>query len=318
MIDSIVVRNMDTLKSVTLDKTSGSAYMLETDGIKWGTAKATHNTISNLTGVGNIVTSSTIQDRTVSITGRICPVHTTKELARLYNTSDPEEIASYKKLEIKTKCADLSKLVNPLSALRIYAGAFYIEGRPTGSLTLSEKWGENNEIYKRFTFSLECADPMFYLKSKSSTYLSGITGGFRFPLTIPKTDKMHFGDILKYQLVLIENLSDKTSGGILYMKSLGTVENPSITDVYSQKQIKIHKTLTNGETLKIDTINRTIQGSVNGVDYESYLQYWDWENDWIEFPVGNSLMGYSADNDTYGDLLVWVELQQSIYTLEDA
>lgn len=316
MIDEITLKNMDTLKSVTMSKEFGNPYVIETDGIQWGTVSATHNTVSNLTGVGHIVTSTSVKDRPISITGRICPVHTTKQIATLHNTSDIEEIEQYKLFEIEDACAALSKIINPFSVLRISIGDFYIEGMATASLSISHKWKENNEVYKKFTFSLECANPMFLLKNKRNVVLSGVSGGFHFPLRIPEAG-MHFGEVQKYQLVLVENFSDIPTGVVIYMKATGTVENPTLTDVYSQKSIRIKKTLSANEIVKIDTVARKVYGSTdNGQTYEYYLDYWDWDNDWMEFPVGSSLLGFSADNETYKSLIVWIELQQSIYTLQ--
>lgn len=316
MIDKITIKNMDTLKSVTMSKSFGSPYVLETDGINWGSVGATHNKVSNLTGVGHIVTSTSVKDRTVSITGRICSVRTNKQIATLYNTSDAEEIAQYKLFEIEDACAVLSKVINPFSVLRLFIGDFYLEGMPMSSLVVSDKWKENNEIYKKFTFSIECANPMFLFKNKRATALSGVMGGFHFPLGIPKSG-MYFGTIRRYQLVWVENLSDVPTGAVIYMRATGTVENPTLTSVYSQKSIQIKKTLSENELVKIDTVERKVYGSTdNGQNYEYYLDYWDWKNDWMEFPVGTSLLGFSADNETHKNLIVWVELQQSIYTLQ--
>lgn len=316
MIDSITLKNMDTSKSVGLSKTLGSRYMLETDGIQWGEAGAIHNTLSNHSGVGNIVTSSIINDRTVNITGRICPVHSTKQIAALYDTSDRSEIIKYKEFEIEDGCAELSRIINPLSPVRIYVGNFYIEGKPTKSLSLSSEWRENNEVYKRFNISLECADPMFYLKSAINTPLSGTTGGFHFPLVITGSG-MHFGIVQSYQLVMVKNTSDIESGAIIHIKATGPVDNPVITNVYSQESIVIEKSLEEGETIVIDTTKRKIEGAQEGEGLSSYLSYWNWENTWFQFPVGSSLFGYSADEETYKNMIVWIELQQSIFTLED-
>lgn len=316
MIDKITIKNMDTLKSVTMSKSFESPYILETDGINWGAVSAVHNTVSNLTGVGHIVTSTSVRDRTISITGRICPVHTNKQIATLFNTSDVDEIEQYKLFEIEDACAILSKVVNPFSVIRLSIGDFYIEGMPFASLEISNKWKENNEIYKKFTFSLECSNPMFLFRNRRSVTLSGVAGGFHFPLSIPRSG-MHFGTIQRYQLVLVENLSDIPTGAIIYMRATGTVKNPTLTDVYSQTSIRIEKTLSANEVVKIDTIERKVYGSTDsGQTYESYLEYWNWDNDWVEFPVGNSLLGFSAEEETYKSLIIWVELQQSIYTLQ--
>lgn len=316
MIDSIVVKNMETSKSVSLSKTLGSKFMIETDGINWGQAAATHNTLSNYTGIGKLVTSSTISDRTVSVTGRICPIHSTKQLSRLYDTSDRELIMQYKKQEIDEGCAELSSIINPLSVVRIYVGNFYIEGKPSKSLNISSNWKENNEVYRKFSFSLSCADPMFYLKSAINTSLSGTTGGFHFPLRITGSG-MHFGIVQNYQLVLVKNYSDVERGAIIHLKAIGPVDNPVITNVYTQKSIQIEKSLQTGEIVQIDTTKRHISGALEGAELSSYLAYWNWDNDWFQFPVGSSLFGYSADEESYKNLIVWIELQQSIFTLED-
>ena len=317
MIDAVKLKNLSTGSEIELTKSMDSAYLLETDGIDWGSAGATHSSYTNLTSVGNIITATKINSRTISFTGRICSKHTNREIAELYHISKRSEIAEMKLSEIEASKKVLSQLVNPIDYIRVTAGDFFIDGKADSSVVFSKNWKENNEVYCKFTFSITCEAPLFKYALAQITPLRGTYGGFHFPLTIPKNRGMHFGNIIAYQLMTVENIGDVAIGGVIHIKAKGTLVNPSFTNVYTQESIQIHKTLSEGEVIKIDTINRTVIGSTDGKNFTSYLQYWDFSNTWFQFVVGNTLFGYSADDDTQENMDIWIELNNSFYSMED-
>lgn len=302
MIENFILKNMDTSKSLQFGRTFGYAFILEDNGLNWGNTPASHSSVTNLTGSGEIITNTVLKPRDISVTGRICSRHTNKEIAEIYRVSAYEEILAIKQQEIEAACEELSSVVNPQSEVQIQIGKFFIEGKPSGSIKISSSWDENNEVYKKFTFSIECPDPMFYQKSVSNVPLSGVRGGFHFPLHIPVGTGMHFGIKIPYQLISVQNTSDITVGIQIVMKAKGTLINPSITNVYTQETIQINKTLSEGEQIIIDTVKRTVKGSVSGGSMVSYLGYWDWDNDWFQLPSGYSLFGFSAEDETYRNM----------------
>ena len=315
MIDSVFLQNLETLDEVALVKTAGNPYLLETSGLDWGSVDAIHNKYSNLTGVGNIITSTKIDERIVTITGRVCSPHTIKEIMDVYGVYTVSEIAAKRLEEINAAKAHLSQIVNPLNVLRLRCGDYYIDGKAKTSLLFSKEWRENNEIYCKFTFQLECTDPMFHYKSIIETPISGVRGGFHFPLSIPSPNGMHFGNVISYQLISVVNNGDVTIGGIIHIKATGNVENPEIISVYSQKSLKLVKTLVEGEVVVIDTDKRTITGHLANQPSESYMRYFDFDSDWIMFEAGSNLIGYSADNESYKYVEIMIENNPSYYSI---
>ena len=318
MIDSIKLKNLTTNKVITLNKSLGNSYVLETDGIDWGTADATHHKYQNQTGIGEIITSTKISTRTITIIGRICSVFTLKQLSMRYGTSDRATLDNYRIDEIEKSKKELSQLINPENYIRVFCGDYYIDGKATSGINFSYKWKENNEVYCKFAFSLDCKNPLFQKNFPRVTQMGGITGGFHFPLIIPENVGIHMGIKQSYQLLAIENDSDVEIGGVIYMKASGTVENPSMTNVYTNESLQINKTLSANEIVRIDTVNRKITGSTDGgINFVNYFAYWDFENDWLQFEVGESLLGYSADNETYKELEIWIEINKGFFTMEE-
>lgn len=317
MIDNIRVLNLTTGVELSMGKARGFAYILDTDGIVWNDVQATHNSYVNLTGVGNTITSSKLETRTVSVTGKVCPTHTNKQIAELYDLSTVAEIAAKKIEEIEEYKKYLSQLINPLHYIRVISNDYYIQGKPQASVNFSPNWKENNEVYCKFTFSLECNDPLFHSKASNETQLSGTFGGFHFPVVIPSPNGMHFGIRKSYQLVNVSNSGDISLGGIIHLKATGTVVNPVLTNVNTQEFIKINKTLSSGEVIEIDTTNRKIRGSVDGETFTNYFAYWNFDNTWFQFDVGDTLFGFSTADQTYKNLNMWIEINKSYYSMEE-
>lgn len=315
MIDKVLLTNLTNQTSLNLTKSFGNNYLIET--IDWDAVPATHNKYNNLTGVGNTITSTKLESRTIAITGRVCSKYTKKQIADLYGVSTLEEINNKKIEEIEVAKKQLSQVINPLHYIRINAGEYYIDGKPDSSVVFSDKESENNEIYCKFTFSLTCSDPLFHYSTSTETQLSGIYGGFHFPVTIPRPNGMHFGIQRSFQLVVVNNSGDISLGGIIYIKATGIVVNPIITNVYTQDSIRIVKTLTYGEVVKIDTVNRKVTGAPDGITFQNYFSYWDFSNKWFMFDIGDTLFGFSADDETYKSMDVWVEINKSFYSMED-
>lgn len=315
MIDSFTITNIDLSKTIALSKNFGNPYVITTDGIVWNAVNAQHDTYNNVLGIGKEEVNTSLQERTVSITGNVCFTHTIKEMMSLYHVSTMDKVNYYRLKEIEDAKKTLSTVINPLSTLRISIGKYYIDGKADSSVKYSDKWKENNEILCKFMFSVTCFNPMFKMEDSISTVLSGTRAMFHFPLIIKPTI---FGVKTSYQLVSVSNESDIDVGGIITLKAQGTVKNPKLTNVYTQEKILINKTLNQGEIIKIDTEKRIILGSTDdGTTYSNYFKYWDLLNDWLTFIIGSSIFGYSADDGTYSLLDISISLNQQFYSLEE-
>ena len=54
----------------------------------------------------------------------------------------------------------------------------------------------------------------------------------------------------------------------------------------------------------------------NGVE-RSYLQYWSFENKWLKFQKGTTLIGYSTENQSENLLDITIELNPEKFALEE-
>ena len=317
MIDTIILQNLTTKNTVEMGKSFGFPYILETDGIDWGEVEAVHSKYTNLTGIGNIITSTKLDTRNITITGRVCCTHTNKQLSLMYGLDTLEEINQKRLDEIKDAEKVLSQLVNPLHYIRVRLGNYYIDGKPRTSVQYAYKDKENNEIYCKFMFVLYCSDPMFHYKDVVEVPLSGVSGGFHFPVVIPENTGMHFGTILSYSLITVRNMGDVAVGAVIRIEATGIVVNPRISSLYAEEELVVNKTLYEGEIIEIDTNSRTITGySGQGSAGQSYFPYWDFDNSWIQFAVGANLIGYSADGDTQNNMDITITVNPSYFAVE--
>ena len=127
------------------------------------------------------------------------------------------------------------------------------------------------------------------------------------------------GEKISYQLVAIKNSGDVKVGALINLKAKGEVINPVITNVFTGEEIKINKTMSEDEEIIVNTQDDNTRGLYEIQDFEevSILEYWDYDNTWLMFPVGTSLIGYSADNDISGLLDITVSLNQQMYSLKE-
>lgn len=312
MIESIKVKNLTSNDSVEMGRDSSFFYTINDDGLDWGTVNASHSQYQGQGMVGKIITYTAIDTRNPSITGKIWSGISGVEDEFLNATAKELEDARLNKIaELQVK---LSKLVNPLNVIRIQAGEYFLDGKPNGSVSFSKTIAENNDIYCGFTFSLTCENPMFRQQAKLNVNLSGVTPMFHFPLTLYKNRGIVMGVKVPYRLIVIYNKSDVAVGGIIRIRAKGTVKNIIVTNVYTNERIKINKTLQAGEEIEINTDERTIYGWVNGIR-QQYYKYWDSDNEWMQFKLGGSVIGFSADDDTYKSAEVTISLNQSFYNI---
>lgn len=312
MIESIKVRNMTSNESVDMGRDSSFLYTINDDGLKWGDIQADHSQYQGQGMIGKIITYSAINTRNPSVTGKLWSGITGNE--EDYEGFTPAELEEVRKEKIAELQVKLSRLINPLDVVRITAGEYFIEGQPNGSVTFSENWHDNNDIYCAFTFSLTCANPMFRQQAKLNVNLSGVTPTFHFPLVFPKNKGIVMGVKMPYRLIVIYNKSDIQVGGIIRIRAKGIVENITITNVYTNEHITINKTLQAGEEIEINTDEKTIYGWVNGIR-QQYYKYWDVDNTWMQFKLGGSVIGFTADNETYRSAEVTISLNQSFYNI---
>lgn len=314
MIDKFKLLNRTTNKEVNFCVDGTTSFLIADKGLDLGSADAKHNNYKALSQVGIEITSTNLNQRTISLTGYIW-----KNIQGM-SFQDEDTKRDFLLSEIKKSKEELNAVANPLQYSRFVFDSYFIDGKPNNSVMYSNDYLENNEIKVKFTVSFTCPIPMFMKELSLAGGVTNIIPKFHFPLSIPKSKGMVFGIKKKNRLTTVNNKSDITVGGKFVIKANGRVLNPVIVDVLGNRSMKINKELLAGEEVEIDTRNGTqiVQGrkSLND-DFIQYFEYWEYSNDWIDFVVGESIISFTADSSTEQNMELEIYTQEMKYNLED-
>ncbi len=316
MVAEFEIQNMHSLQKITFGQNNGYDYVFKGSDLDWGFAAANHSTYTYPGQIGVSVSSTSVKGKDVTLIGYV-----------YYNLTEDEkygktheEIKQYAYERILEKKRVLENIVNPFDNLRVIIGDYYIEGKPNRPIVFSNEESENHEYFCKFLIDIFCADPMFKKNTLTKKILSRSEGKFIFPWII--TDAK-YDNILSYRisfdLVEVENEGSVTIGGSVILIAKGTVENPGVENLMNGDRMVINKTLQAGEKIIITTTddeNKGVKGFRGGIEY-NYYKYWNFENDWMKFDIGSTLIGYFADNDTSNMLDVMIEINPKRYSLEE-
>lgn len=299
MIESLVITNKATKEKLQMSMDVDAKYILTEGSIDWGSVEVTHNKSQFPSQIGTNVSSTVLGGRDVAISGWII--------------NDGETIVAKQKA--------LSKLVNPQQELEVIVGNYSIVGQPTSNVIFGKNRGENNSEMCKFMISLYCPKPMFTLAHPVEVQISETRGAFCFPL-IFAPGGIIMGHNKGTLFTDVVNNGTIEVGMIITMVASGTVNNPEIVNANTNERIRLNKTLVAGEKVVINTNigSRSVVG-YQDVNVASYLQYFDYDNTWLQLPCGLSTFTYRTydaqgerDN-TYKMLSVSIDYKTAHYNL---
>lgn len=274
MIEKLYLRNTSTNQTILFDR-DWSEYLLES--VDLGSVEGNHHSYKYINQVGVYIDSTSLEQRTVSISGWIIG-------------------DSYSTLQINK--SRLNRLINPIDTIEITIYDKYkLSFKPDYSIKYSSSYKENNEVLCKFIIQGTCADPMFTTVAPTGVLIASTLGKFKFPLVIPEDPGLIMGVRQPIRLAQIYNEGDIPSGMVITFRAKGTVENPSLYSVLTQETIKINKTLDSGEEVIMSTTpgSKYIKGRISGVE-ENYFKYLDLESSWLQLAVGDNAIQYDADS----------------------
>ena len=311
MIDSFIFSNQRTKKEIEFGKDNSYDFIVKE--VDWGNIKANHNTFTFPSQIGSTISSSKMNERDVMITGYVYSSINLKD-AKLLGIEDARKNA-YSEM-IKNKQL-LNELVNPNDIVRIKIGEYFLEGKPDQTISYGIDENDNNEYFCKFFISIFCSNPMFMKESKVESKLGESSPEFHFPLIL-KSSGIIMSSREEYLIVPVYNEGDNKVGGIITIKSKGEVVNPMLRNIDTNEVIKINKTLYKGEEIKINTNDgeKSIIG-ISGNSEENYFKYWDFDNVWIKFEEGTSMIGYSSEDGNESLLEVAIEIYPQRFALEE-
>ena len=274
MIESVRIRNPDTLQEVVIDKFRSKWVLDEAD---LGTVEGTHHSYRYVSQVGVYIDSTALEQRIVAISGWV--------IGATY-----EEILASKSI--------LNQLVNPLYFLDIHIleNRYKLEFKPDYSIQYSPAYEENNEVLCRFLIQGTCANPMYQNTHPIHSPVASTIPKFRFPLIIPKATGIIMGLRNPLLIALLFNAGDIPTGMQVQFSCTSPVENPKLYHIDTQEFIRINKTILPGEVVTVSTVSgsKFVRGTYRGVE-SNYFGYWDFDSTWIQLTKGDNPFRYDAD-----------------------
>lgn len=272
MIENVTLKNTVTGAVIEINKTVGEYWLNEVD---FGQVEGDIHSFKFINQPGETVYNIGLLTRQIQITGWV---------------------AAWNKEAVTRMKNFLNRAINPKHLMEAYAKDKKIQFYPRTSVKYSPEYEDNNEIISSFLITGYCPYPLFTDALDKSTSVAYTKALWRFPWAIPKIGFM-FGIRQPTLIAEIDNTGDLPIGYIIEFKAKGTVTNPILTDIGSQKFIEFNKIMSDGEVITVDTREgyRKITGTVNGVQ-SNYFKYRTYDSSWLQLEQGMNYLRYNAED----------------------
>lgn len=287
MVEGIKLQNVETRAVLTLDMVSTPDFIL--NSVDWGAVESTHHSFKYVNQIGVYVTGTSLETRSVTIQGWVI--------------AENESMMTIRK-------TTLNRFFNPQQAVDLFYKDYVLRFLPNTSIRYSTVIAENNEVICKFKVEGYCPDPLFSEQVESKVAAASTQAMFHFPLIISETPNPPGGIIFGLRqpslIVTVTNNGAVDVGMKIVFRASGTLTNPSLIEVNTQKFFKVNKTMVVGEEITIDTIigEKKIEGYLNGIT-SNYFKYRDLDSEWLQLKVGDNLFRYDADQNV-GNLEVYI------------
>lgn len=287
MVEGIKLQNVETRAVLTLDMVSTPDFIL--NSVDWGAVESTHHSFKYVNQIGVYVTGTSLETRSVTIQGWVI--------------AENESLMTIRK-------TTLNRFFNPQQAVDLFYKDYVLRFLPNTSIRYSATVAENNEVICKFKVEGYCPDPLFSEQVESKVAAASTQAMFHFPLIISETPNPPGGIIFGLRqpslIVTVTNNGAVDVGMKIVFRASGTLTNPSLIEVNTQKFFKVNKTMVAGEEITIDTIigEKKIEGYLNGIT-SNYFKYRDLDSEWLQLKVGDNLFRYDADQNV-GNLEVYI------------
>lgn len=287
MVEGIKLQNVETRAVLTLDMVSTPDFIL--NSVDWGAVESTHHSFKYVNQIGVYVTGTSLETRSVTIQGWVI--------------AENESLMTIRK-------TTLNRFFNPQQAVDLFYKDYVLRFLPNTSIRYSATIAENNEVICKFKVEGYCPDPLFSEQVENKVAAASTQPMFHFPLIISETPNPPGGIIFGLRqpslIVTVTNNGAVDVGMKIVFRASGTLTNPSLIEVNTQKFFKVNKTMVAGEEITIDTIigEKKIEGYLNGIT-SNYFKYRDLDSEWLQLKVGDNLFKYDADQNV-GNLEVYI------------
>lgn len=274
MIESVTLRNPQTGQEIIIDQYDSSFVLEKFDP---GVVKSSHHSYKYVNQVGSYIESTTLEDRSPSISGWII--------------GDSYE-------ELQNNKLVMNRLINPLNFLdAIIYEKYKLSFKPDYSVQYSATYKDNNDVLCKFLIQGSCEDPMFSSALEQGALIASTLPMFRFPWVIPKSKGALLGLRNPALYTNVYNQGDIDTGMVITFSCTASVTNPSLLNLVTGENLKINKILSPDERVIISTLpgKKYVKGYIKGDEY-NYFKYKDINSTWLQLHPGDNLIKYDADN----------------------
>lgn len=308
MIDTVRLINQDTSKNIEIGSDGTGFYVLDT--IDFSSPDIQQNTFRVPFQIGETYTSTEVKTREINITGWVIA----KRVFVDYGNPEYKEQSHLDEAK-----QELSEAVNPTNKLRIIVNGFYLEGYPSTSVLFSTNEAENNDIFCKFSITINCLSSMFSKDTGKRTILTSITNLWRFPWILKETGNI-LSVMTEQKLINVQNNGDIPVGGIIeIVVTDGTITAPVVFNALTLEYIKIDLILHIGDRVVINT--NTGEESVvlhhnNGVT-ESALASVVEGSSFLQFECGSNEYSYRASEGVELFVDITIDITEKYFTIKE-
>ena len=176
------------------------------------------------------------------------------------------------------------------------AGTYKIDCIPQDSPTFKN----TDSIAQEFQIQLFCPDPYWKDIQEQKVEIAEWLGDFHFPLEI-MSGGIQMGHRKQSVIINVFNPGDVDCGLKVVFTALATVVNPSILNVNTQEQIKIKKSMVQGDTITVYTgfgnnkVEYIAQGKTEAVNGMGLIDPLNTTLPFMKLNPGDNLIKYNAD-----------------------
>lgn len=278
VVENIVFKRVDSNEELALSMTDTPFYIL--NNVDWGVVQGTHHSYKYVNQIGVSITSTSLKERSITVTGWII--------------ADTEEKMDERK-------QFLNRYFDPRYEIDVMYKGYFLRFVPDNTVKYGTSEKENNDTIVQFQIKGTCADPLFSEINGSKETIAATIATFHFPL-IMSTNLYERGLVFGYrQPSLTAKVTNKGAvevGMKIVFKAIGELTNPRLIDVDTREFVAIEKSMVAGEEIVINTNvgEKSIQGKIGNEDYSNYFMYKDLDSTWLQLRLGDNLFRYDADS----------------------
>ena len=267
----VSLRSKDGVKEIIFDNV---IYTL--NEMDLGTEDAELSTFKGKNQEGEYISHTTIGTLSISIVG--------------YVIADSQE-------EMRIRKRDLIKLVNPLDTFDLVVDGYRLSCVASDTVKFAVARYENNSRLCKFMLSAETVNPCFVPLDETTIKVALWRAVFKFPLVLKADEPFIVGVREPSKIANIQNSGDIETGMIVEFVAKGEVSNPYLLNLNTREQIKINKTLSKGEVIRVNTNygKKTVFGTIDGEE-SNYFSFLDLDSTFIQLEVGENEFRWGADS----------------------